>query len=971
MNLSLQAAVSLSDQNTVSAEPPTPSSLSGKRGELLEFLQKLSPLGRPLRSWPAVAAVAVLACVFLVLIGRAAEKSQVTLLVDMLVADGAWARVSVNDSDVEQYLLPVVPGVRFLYRFPNIPHHLWQLRLRPTEVTDVGVVIYGISLQAGGKEVIRFNPEQIRKWKTLNFSGAEAAPGALALKSTTGYPIFDTKLALSVPESVPLADFWLIQLARPDLLSAVFYGFLLLFILAGCASRVGLSQLLVIVFVHLLGFFAVLRVMKTGSPFSVEATVGGTSFQGYPKSHDYLAALVMLLIAALVGFVTARLVGGVEQPASVEAERRPTGVTYIVHAAIALLLLVLLEPNLAAGLANLQQPQASFTGQWDSSVFYVWQYLVHAGYVPFRDFWYPYAGAYLQLEPFPFGEIAGYLQGATVLFLAYLGLYQLFRRHLRPTLLVFGIILTAVLLGGFEAWWRYMLPLDVILAYLAVNREKRVFQPAHLLLAVSVALAFFYEPAQLMYATGGMLAHTCYRLAARFGGARFRWDWRGIAAEIRMRACYELIPAAAAICVVLGFLATQGMLRGFLAFYAELGTLAKYSASVTNVPNWMNVQVNTLSIFVVTFYLLGLSFQGCIRQPRVYNPAVAICLSLSAVSYLALQKHIMRGPISNQLLVIPALAIVFYAIWRWPRRTVLQTLIVGAFLGGFVGLAILKGVPTQAGRALRASAATLASNYGVVFQQRSSVERAVKNEYSPSRYEYLAKMKVIDILVKDLGFRRPDKIFTLSDDAFFYALLNQDAPYEINAYNSSPIVDQRKVLEWLRRNSPRFVLWDTRQAKFDWVPSSVRIPLIYRYVVRNYAFVQSVDQYQVLRRKSASEGMDLGFWRKELGTPVDLGYIPSLSNPKDYHTCSPGSCGELLQITIPAAPTGSTVVLSVPQQPDLAISFAAISGKRNYFINLERIWFWPAVAAFGTHALQAAPGVDLKILPRNTNGILY
>jgi hypothetical protein len=959
----------------LSNRPARPFSLNSTRiAESRPWVQKLGAGGRALRSWSAVATVALLACILLVLIGHAAEKDQVTLLVDMSVEQGSWARISVNDSPVEQ-LLPVVPGVRFLYQFPNIPHNLRQLRLRPTEVENAPVIIYGISVQASGKVLLRFGPDQIRQWKSLNFAGSSLIPGGLTLKSTSTYPIVETKLALSVHQSIPLVDFWLIQFAREDILSAIFYGFLVLFILGGCTSRLGLSQLVVLILLHVLGYFTVLEMMKTGSPPSVEAAVGGTSFTGYPKSHDYLASFAMLSLAALVGFLTARLIHVTEPPATVALERPSTRTVYIIHAAVALLLLILFQPYLAPGLANLQQPQASFTDLWDSGNWAVWQYLIHAGYVPLRDFWFPYSGAYIQLEPFPFGEIAAYLQRTSVLFLAYLALYQLFRRHLKPTLLVFGIILVGVMLGEFESWERYLLPLDVIFAYLAVNREQRTFQPAHLLLAASAALAFFYEPAQLMYAAGGMLAHTCYRVAARFRGARFHWDWQGIAAELRMRALYELMPVAASICIVLGFLATQGMVRGFLAFYLDLGTQTKYSASVANVPGWMYPQLTTLSIFVITFYLLGLSFRGCFQGPRTYNPAVAACLSLSAVSYLALQKHIIRGPVSNQLLVIPALAIVFYAVWRWPSRTIAQTLIVGGFLGGFVGLAIHKGVHTQVGHAVRDSAAILASNYRIVVPQRSAVQHAVKNEYSRARFHSLAKMKVIEVLVNDLGFTRSDKIFSLSDDGFFYALANQDAPYEITAYNGSPIADQRRVLEWLRRNSPRFVLWDARKVQFDGVPNLVRVPLIYRYVVENYVFLRSIDQYEVLKRRSATEPIDMKFWREKLSSPVDLGHLPALSNPKDYRSCAaPAACGDLLHIKTPVGFRGPSdkVVLRIPQQPDLAITFATAPGQRDYFINLDRIWFWRALATLEPHpALQAASGAELKILPRNTDEILY
>ena len=137
--------------------------------------------------------------------------------------------------------------------------------------------------------------------------------------------------------------------------------------------------------------------------------------------------------------------------------------------------------------------------------------MMNDGLRPFRDFWYPYSGSYIQQLPFPTGVILSVLHAAVVLWVLYLALFRVAGRRLAHALVVFCLILSPMLLNMLPGWNRYLLSIEVGLLYVAICNANRFDWKTHVPFSVFVGYVFFYEPTQVIYAGAGIAAHTSCR----------------------------------------------------------------------------------------------------------------------------------------------------------------------------------------------------------------------------------------------------------------------------------------------------------------------------------------------------------------------------------------------------------------------------------------------------------------------------
>src|SRR5262249_23641140 len=60
-----------------------------------------------------------------------------------------------------------------------------------------------------------------------------------------------------------------------------------------------------------------------------------------------------------------------------------------------------------------------------------------------------------------------------------------------------------------------------------------------------------------------------------------------------------------------------------------------------------------------------------------------------------------------------------------------------------------------------------------------------------------------------------DSIFVLGDDPDLYMVLRRPVAFHPNFYNQSPVMEQRRTLEWIRDHKPKFLIWDPEKRFFD------------------------------------------------------------------------------------------------------------------------------------------------------------
>ena len=134
--------------------------------------------------------------------------------------------------------------------------------------------------------------------------------------------------------------------------------------------------------------FAVLAAKIPVSPPAVSSAVGNTDYIGYPKLHDHLISFALLALCIGPAWLASRYMALPPPPLGrekKEVEKRvPVWLSRLVPLAMFVGLLILYLPALRVVLQQINQ--ISFQPvDWDSANSLLWGYLVHQGYLPFRD----------------------------------------------------------------------------------------------------------------------------------------------------------------------------------------------------------------------------------------------------------------------------------------------------------------------------------------------------------------------------------------------------------------------------------------------------------------------------------------------------------------------------------------------------------------------------------------------------------
>ena len=710
----------------------------------------------------------------------------------------------------------------------------------------------------------------------------------------------------------------------------------------------------------------------------VSHAIGNANYTGYPKFQDHLVSVVLLALCAGLAWMVARLipVAGLDhaaEPPAAEAPR-PGRAFRLTAAGMWLALLARYLPNLSADLDQLSRA-TFYPAGFDDQNFRLWGYLVAHGYLPFRDFWYTYSGFFAHLLPFPTGNLLATVQAMITLWYLYLALRYLFPRLPWAALGLFLFALIPALDGEFIGSFRYLLGIDVALLYPALLDAPKRQRRRQAWFASLVAIAFWYEPVQLLYASAGILTHIV--LAA--------WPaehvhWRAALAQagrvLRQRAVTVALPAAIGILPVLLFLAAAGMLPGFLSFQLSLSDQSVYAAVPANVVRWTLPLLRFDAVFILLFFTLVLAFHEYFRHSRPPGAAAVALLVVSLAGLMTMQKQLVRPYNMEVVQIVPYVAALLYGICAWPRRTRGQAAVVAMFLGYVLGIAQSQGVFRQLYGSVLDIPNRLEGDLSTFSMRGSDVQWARISAYDPGRFrEFVPENAVLQVLKREFNWTSDQTLYVLGDDSSFYILAGQKPPYVANNYNCSPLAEQRHVLAWLRSERPRFVVWNPVDASFDGVPHVVRLPVIYQYVVEHYRPLKVVGPYQILTLKTEPAETDSQYWLNELGSTIDLGHIPQLTAPSAYHPCpavAPARCGTVLYIHWPAAISpGKAAVLMDSLAGPLKVQFDLVPGSRDYIIDGDRLWFRSFLRP-EDHAVILIPQAELRQELRLRNsGTLY
>jgi hypothetical protein len=907
-----------------------------------------------LSSW-GVALVLLLSTRFTLYLQEQAADNGIGIEVDMMVSRGIGVDLWVNDWQHPAERLPVVAGQRHIYRFASVPRNISLLRLDPTDLPDARVILYGIAFRNRNQVLQQFGPVELKTWSRTNLSPPKDEDGGLEMSSLNDDPMLTTPLTLQLPGGKLHVLSQFIEAADGPFLLAI--AVFLLLLLLRMTTRSGRMQALLIAAGSCAVYPVVSFVMKLDllQPPPVTSAIGKVSYTGYDKANEYLAALCAMVICIGLAYVFARLTGRSNEVPheAVEGLGEPVTATrsryiWIANAAVFAMLLLNFTPNFLTVLRSMGAVVYRYHG-WDDANMLAWAFMVHAGLLPFRDFWYPYSGAYLQVLPFPTNVISGVLHSVLVLWVSFAALLAVTGRRLGNALAIFGLLLAPMFLGILPGWYRYLLAVDVALLYVAVCDLRRLEWKTHLPFAAFTGYAFFFEPSQVIYAGIGIAAHTVLAVLSGLQGRGLRERAIADAQVLKQRLVYVAIPMLAGITVSLLFYAANGMLPGLWAFEKSVGDQGDYGAWPAQVSDWVLPYLQPDTVFLLMYLLTSYAVYRWLRKKSGANDPLGNALMvLCCTTFVVMQKQIVRPHGMTQIRLYPYTAALIFGLIVWRERKLAGRVVIVAFLGCILGISVHRNVVSGIYQQdIVEGPQKIAGAFEVALHRRDEIGPANATMFARSRFVgFDSENAVVDNLVQVCGLLSQDTVYVLGDASVFYPLLNQPAPYITNSYNDSPIYEQQTMVDWFHRKNPRYVIWETNPLSYDDVPHMVRLPLIYSYVVEHYQFVRAIGPYHILELIPPSQAPDLEYWRRVLGSSVDLGAIPGLARASEYAACEGdvARCDAVLVVRYPQSGAVARSKLTIDIDANFHVQFDVRPGKREYVVNLNRLWFWNSLA---------------------------
>lgn len=893
--------------------------------------------------------------------------------VDLKASSGSRIAARLNHSEALPQTRLIRRGRRAVYRFDGPAGDLRHARVEIEDATGGELVFYSIkAVDQRGRVLSESTPFHLTFWSPQSLERRAVTQEFLAFGATASPAALEAAWVVSAPSSLPgFVEPAVRALTDPSRRLRTFFivlavGAVFFALMSGRRRAAAVVTVLTVPAVILV-FDLVLSHPRGIAPAS--EALGRSTYLHSSMPTNVRAIWAMYAIAVLIAAAAAaanawwwRRSGG--RPARAPDEPPPSRrrvVDGVTVAVVAIAALGYFAPNLKSVLhfATTQ----TYPPGWDAENILAWNEFSGRGLVPMKDFWYPYGNFWL----FHASMLKGVVALAIYQLFLFAGFWWIFwvaagRRLLPASGAALGLLFAQPLIYEFA---RYSLGLLIALAYACIDpHAERIRQVPRIVFAALTTIGLFLDPVLVAYAAFGVVALLAIDLARewRLG---LRWWARRLAADF-------VLPVVGLI-LVAAVLVVRGQLEGFVDLYTSLGLHAVYSAEPTVMMAGLRTAFDlTTMVSWIPAVVLGIGVFIRLVSDRASSSYMlgSGLVVVGAVALPVLLKHSLRT-IGPQLMLFPIVASILFLLWGSLRPS--RWYAVGAISGLALAAAIGFGSPERVLDGVRALPARAVDDARIVLTDRDSVGGARAARFADARFAaYPEELRVAAALRERPRPRDDTDVFVLGDAPVIYSLLRQRPPWQIVLYNASPLEEQRRVVEWIKEERPRYVVLDRANPTFDLVPQAVRTPLIYQHVIANYTFSAHLGAYDILVR-SDNPDPNQPYWPGALGAEVNLGRVPDVSSYDRIEPCTRDQRECALFLVAHAPRPGWVGDIAVPMRfhgHPISFRFTA-SGSDRYTIPVARTWPW-ALSRSPTLAARPTNGWRFDLVPgRQPEDVLY
>lgn len=882
-------------------------------------------------------------------------SNPIDLAIDMEVDQGGYINVYINDETRPPYSMLLNPGHRNVYLFRNVPAVIHRIRIDPINNARASVKIYGLTFSRGEKKLQQISGADLQKWNLINIHPIESNKDFFQFESVTGQPIIVQDISYVFNKSIEkvlklfrnslpiqkLAEFFINPQNIPVLALLLGMLFLVIFGLKNPVHFVLYPFLMLLCLFMVGGRIVNLCLNRVGKAPSISHAVGMASYLGYSKSLETLSFCAIVLVAILIALaffaiyhIYHKRVAGNSMMRTVNQGHmdRPVSVPFL--SILLFLYAVLGFPQLNQAYINLEH--AKHIPNWDALNMLTWQYETQMGWLPFKDFWFPYVSFTSIASPIPWDMVHFYLHNFAVFALFVIAIYWLAGKSKSWTIIISVSVLFLIETGYINGTSRYFMALDYVLLFLVLQREKRAHYFHYALYGGALGLLSMSDPLQAVYAGFPILIQLLIYLARTKDKGQQRLYLKKVALAASVFVVFILVYGV--------LLWRQGQLNGFIYFYRHFNTLSVSCAIPSGLISWFKLKPapNNLLVYLMIFFIMYGVYLSLVKKGHANPRCGDILLSTGLLSFVLFQKNLVRMHMAPQIIGIIIVGGLLYLYeWsrHWNRVQRYTCILLLVFLIGFeqanwltIGKRYLEGT------------SHLFSNIKILVKNHEEMKQRIHSFFSAQSFENFNGANEFSQYYEESMKSNPDTTFyVLGDESFFYILAKQKPPYYFIFYGND-VFNQNIITEWLEKNKVEFVIWNPASTDFDTVPHLVRVPIIFNYVIKHYEPYGSFSIYQVLKRKEPLQPVCVEFWRRYLGDTIDLGHLPSISSISEMSNCdSPAlsECCDFLQVKVTGDKVNQkrTIQTNAGNFP-FKILFWQNQRDDAYYIYLDRIWFW-------------------------------
>jgi hypothetical protein len=616
----------------------------------------------------------------------------------------------------------------------------------------------------------------------------------------------------------------------------------------------------------------------------------------------------------------------------------------------------------------------------DHAYYLYWRYNYFYGLKPFKDFWYPYGG-YFYFNAYVFPWI--FIEYIFKVFLLSTIIYSIFNILNKSRINFFYFIifwLGCVYIFKLHnfANYRYYIPLACILySYICLIKNSYL---NNFFLSILLSTLFFLE-ANLL---GAILPSILFLVICFY----LKKDLRVI------NFFFTVILSIFFIILYLFYLYKDHALPNFINFHLDLKHLLLYSALDYNFLSWFkyfnhdNLLIFSL-IFIITsaFFFLNSKVQQVNKTGLLIFSLFLLIISLSF-------KQLFRPHMAWELLIICFFS-VFIIVLNFNNLINIKKLkIFLFFLALLFTLDLIKSFEKRLLKHVNifndafekyilrndplvkknfSDKNFIINNNNSAVQNSSDDKNIIKDLFDPKFFfiNEINGQTLIDEFHKQIPDLNTNDFFLLGDEIYFYPLFKLKPYRSVTFYNTSLIKDQINLINEIKSRSPKYVFFNPVlfkkeiSARFsDGVPSTIRNPILYKYISQNYKFYKTIFGMDILIL-SKFDNKNLFYWDKILGKDLNLGFIPAASseiiNNNTDCDIQNDKCSYFLTINISKPLNNKKYMLSIKNNnsfTEYKIFFNQIQKKNTYVIHLNNLWFWKENSKPNEYTIEIASKMD-------------